>query len=673
VIGILALIVGLAPAAGAEGRHAGHVVLSLPGGGPGPLELTASQGGWVGTFTLTNLGAEPLVISRIAIRGDELDVRSPSRLSVHFVDGPTTSATLAPGAAKDVVVAWMPDRDPRVQQAFGQVVVTSTDEEAGEVAMGFRAQLPNGLGWLGAHALSVLVALPLVIMLVALSLRAAGRPDDPVLGRVSMGVAAAELLLAAWVYQRFAPGVGRSDGNDGFQFVDRAVWVRSIGAEWYLGVDGVSVALVLLTTLVAVAAFVAAEPPDRRTDTYFSAMALLLSGLLGVLVALDLVLVLASWGLVFLAMAMLVGEWGSSRAVHAAAKTAVYGAMSSAALLAAFVVLSQASGRAFLVDGTSVAHTLAIPELARTTFAARLPVLGAPVAAGAWVLLFVGVAVMAPVLPLHGWLPDALEESPAGAAMLIAGAALAIGPYLLVRIGMGAVGEAARWAGPWVATLGVLVAIYGALGAMAQRTLRRFVAFASLASCGACLFGIGSLTPQGVAGATSGLFAHGIAASLLLGVAGALDARSVRRGLDGRDALHRWALGQRAPRLGALLGVGLAVSLGLPCLVGFWGRLLVLLGGFAPHPAMALLLALSFVVLAAGHVRIARITLSGSPTDTKSSLRALPDAMPRELAALVPLILLAVLLGVWPAPLLSQIASGASDASAAAEQAGTTP
>lgn len=118
------------------------------------------------------------------------------------------------------------------------------------------------------------------------------------------------------------------------------------------------------------------------------------------------------------------------------------------------------------------------------------------------------------------------------------------------------------------------------------------------------------------------------------------------------------------------------MSLGVPCLVGFWGPILVLLGGFAPHPAMALLLALSFVVLAAGHVRVARITLSGPWVDASGAPRTLADARPRELAALVPLILLAVLLGVWPAPLLSQIASGASDASAAAEAAepaGATP
>ena len=128
----LALFASLAfaPWARAAGgpRAAGRVALSLPGGAAGPLVLTPGQGGWVGQLTIANLGAEPLIVSRVAIRGDEDDIRSPARVGVRFVDGAATSATLPPGASKDVIVSWMPDRDPRVRQAFGHVVVTTTDE-----------------------------------------------------------------------------------------------------------------------------------------------------------------------------------------------------------------------------------------------------------------------------------------------------------------------------------------------------------------------------------------------------------------------------------------------------------------------------------------------------------------------------------------------------------------
>src|SRR3984957_20321379 len=389
---VLALVWSPSARAAAPPRSAGRISLSLPGGAAGPLVLTPGQGGWVGQLTVTNLGADPLVVSRVAIRGDEDDVRSPARLGVRFVDGPATSATLAPGASKDLVVSWMPDKDPRVKQAFGHVVVTSTDEEAGEVAMGFRAEVPTGLGWLGEHALSVLVLLPLAVLVVAGASRLAGRRDDPFLGNFSVGVAVVELLLALWVYTRFTTDVGRADGNDGFQLIERWVWVRSIGAEWYLGLDGVSIALVPLVAVLWLVTLVVVRE-RRHTDAYFSATALLAASVCGVVSALDLTVVFGAWQLVLVALVMLVGGWGGRRAHHAAAKLSGYGALGSGAMLCAFVALSRASGRTFLVDGTAVAHPLSIPELARTSFAAHAPILGVPFHEFIWALLFVAVAV----------------------------------------------------------------------------------------------------------------------------------------------------------------------------------------------------------------------------------------------------------------------------------------
>ncbi len=350
---------GTTALAAGSARSAGRVALSLPGGAPGPLVLQPGQGGWVGQLTVSNLGTEPLVVSRVAIRGDEDDVRSPTRLSARFVDGPATSATLPPGASKDVVVSWMPEKDPRQRQAFGHVIVTSTDEQAGEVAMGFRARGPTGLGWLGEHALSLLVLLPLLVVLVAGVVRLAGRGDGPIVRPVALGVGLVELALALWVWWRFVPDVGHADGNDGFQLVERSVWVRSAGAEWYLGVDGASVGLVVLACGIALVALAVARP-DRRGDAYHATMALLASGVVGVLVALDLVVLFAAWQVVLIAMIMLLGGWGGARAGHAAAKLGTYGALGSAAMLAAFVALSSASGRTLLVDGTAVAHTLSV-------------------------------------------------------------------------------------------------------------------------------------------------------------------------------------------------------------------------------------------------------------------------------------------------------------------------
>lgn len=675
VVALLFVRLAAAAPAGAAGRHAGRIVLSLPGGAPGPLVLAPGQGGWVGTFTITNVGLEPLVVSRVAIQGDEDDVRSPARLSARFVDGAATSAALPPGASKDVLVAWMPDRDPRVHQAFGQVVVTSTDERAGEVAMGFRAQLPTGIGWIGEHVLTLLVLLPLLVPLVAGAARLGGRRAAALVRRVSLGTGLAELTLALWAYARFAPGVGRVDGNDGFQLVERAAWVRSIGAEWYLGVDGTSIALVLSTAALGLVAFVLVEGADHRSEGQHAAAALLLSGAMGAFAALDLVVLFAAWQLMLLAAVMLVGGWGSARGDRAAAKLAAYGAVGSTAMLAAFVALSRASGGAYLVDGTAVAHTLSIPELARTSFAAKAPLAGVPFVEAAWLLLLVAVAVTTPAVPLHGWLPDAIAEAPPGAALMLAGVVVAQGPYLLVRVGLGAMPEGARWAGASIAALGVLGVAYGSLCAMAQRDLRRFVAYASIASSGACLFGIGAFTPQGLAGAVAGLFAHGVAVALLLGVAAALETRIETCAIEGIGGLA-----SETPRLAAIAGLGLAVSLGVPGLVGFWGPLLVLLGGFARHPALAVLLAVSLIASAAAHLRVARRLLGGrldASWERSAYLEPfggrLPDAFGRELSPLVPLVVLALLLGLVPAPLLSPMSSSVRDVSARVDPSGPDP
>jgi NADH-quinone oxidoreductase subunit M len=646
-------------------RSSGRVALSLPGGAAGPLVLTPGQGGWVGLVTVTNLGAEPLVVSRVAIRGDEDDVRSPARLGVRFVDGAATSATLLPGSSKDVVVSWMPDRDPRVRQAFGHVVVTTTDETAGEVAMGFRAQVPTELGWVGAHVLSLLVLLPLLVVLVAAGAFLAKRRDEPVVRYVAVGVAVVELLLALWAWVRFVPDVGHADGNDGFQLVEHAVWVRSIGAEWYLGVDGVSIGLVVLATALGLVSLVVARPGDVRPDAYHAAHALLVSSVVAALVGLDLVLLFAAWQLVLVALGMLVGGWGGARGEHAAAKLATYGALGSAAMLAAFIALSRASGRTFLVDGTTVAHTLSIPELARTSFASKGAILGLPFVEAVWVLLFAAVAVATPLVPLHGWLPDALEEAPPGVAILLGGVVVALGPYLLVRVGLGAMPEGARWAGASMAALGVLSVAYGGLCAMAQRDLRRFVAYASLATSGACLFGIGAFTTQGIAGALAGLFAHGLAAAMLLGVAGALERR-----VGTSELAELGGMLTETPALAAVTAVGLAVSLGVPALAGFWGPLLALLGGFTRHPVLAAVMAMTLVASAAAHLRVGRMMLLSRPGVARrrrallSALGGLvPDATPRELAAFVPLAVLALLLGLWPVPLLSTVAAGVRDVS----------
>jgi NADH-quinone oxidoreductase subunit M len=273
------------------------------------------------------------------------------------------------------------------------------------------------------------------------------------------------------------------------------------------------------------------------------------------------------------------------------------------------------------------------------------------------------LAVSAPIVPLHGWLPDAVERAPAGAAVMLTGIVPALGPYLAVRVGFTAMPEGARWAGASIAAAGVVGVVYGSLCAMAQRDLRRFVAYASIAGAGACLFGLGGLTPQGMAGSIAVLLAHGLGAATLLGVCSVLERRGRTVEIAGLAGVAR-----EAPVLGALALVGLATSLGVPGFAGFWGVLLVSLGGFARHPVLVVVLAGSLVPAAAAHLRVASTLLARARTGAPQV-----DASSRDVAGLVPLAALAVLLGVWPAPLLSQIASGVREAAGTVDPSGPDP
>ena len=203
-----------------------------------------------------------------------------------------------------------------------------------------------------------------------------------------------------------------------------------------------------------------------------------------------------------------------------------------------------------------------------------------------------------------------------------------------------------------MAALGLLSAAYGSFCAMAQRGLRRFVAYASIAGTGASLLGLGSLTSEGVGGALAGAFSRGLAAAMVLGVLASLERRRRSGAFTGTPGLSS------APASATVLVAGLATSLGAPCLVGFWGQALAVLGAFGKHPGMALLFAATLFALAVAYLRAARMLLLG---DTKEPLAPPVELSPRELAGLAPVALLVVLLGLWPTPVLAAMTATVRD------------
>jgi len=482
--------------------------------------------------------------------------------------------------------------------------------------------------------LPLVLALPLLGCLVLL---AAG----PVRGArvaASLGVAVSAavlgltLLLAA-VFDRGAPGP---------QLVVDQPWVPALGLRFHLGVDGVSLPLVLLTALLSFLGLLYTVhhlPSPGRVRAFVALQLLLEAGVLGTFLALDLLLFFVAFEVVLVPMYVLVAVWGGAGRAAAARKFILYTLLGSVVMLVGFLLLySQA--------GTTDLTVLAARAGAGTSAAAQLAV---------FVLVGVGLAVKAPMWPLHTWLPDAHTEAPTVGSVLLAGVLLKMGTYGFVRIAVPAVPEGARLAAPYLAALAVVGILYGGLACLAQRDLKRLVAYSSVGHMGFVLLGVASLSPAGLNGALFANVAHGLVTGLLFFLAGAVQDR---HGTGDLAALGR-GLYARAPVLGGLLAFGAVASLGLPGLAGFWGEMLALLGAFRPGPGLArpayltlmVLAGLGTVLAAAYLLRLVRRVCQG-PSGAAWTGRPVAAVTRWELAVWAPLVALTVLVGLWPGLLL---------------------
>jgi NADH-quinone oxidoreductase subunit M len=651
--------------------HHAAISLSVPraggGEGPGPLVLRLSEAGFTGEVAITNTGDEPLNVSRIAVRGDDDDVRAPSRLSVKLAEGGTTTATLAPHTSKRALVSWLPERDPRMRPVFAHVVVTSTDEAAGEVAMGVVAQYPHPVPFITDHALTWITFLPLVGILVIFGLHLAGNESARVLRGVALAVTGAQCLLALWLYAGFNPDVTRLDGNDGFQFIEHHVWVRSFNIEYFLGVDGASIPMVLLTAIIAFVGVLSSFGISRQLKGYFAMYLLLVTGMMGVFVALDLFLFYVFWELMLLPMYFLIGIWGGPRKEYAAIKFFLYTLAGSVFMLLAFLALYLNADRTFMVDGTMVTHTFSIPELMRVAYTGKqLTLLGLPFVKVVWVLLFVCFAIKIPMVPLHTWLPDAHVEAPTAVSVILAGVLLKMGTYGILRVNFAILPEATRWAAGAIVAFGALNVVYGALCAMAQTDLKKLVAYSSVSHMGFCLIGLGSLTPQGIAACIVQMFSHGIITAMLFTLVGVIYDR-----VHTRDVRSFGGLAAEMPIYTLFVGFAFMASLGLPGLSGFWGEALALLGAFPGYRLLTAVAASGLVLSAGYHLwALQRMFLGPFRAAWRDSPYLepfggkFPDITMREVASIAPLVALCFVLGFWPVPLLTLVSGSVRDLTA---------
>lgn len=657
LVAALAMFVGTARAD--DSRRAGTVRLEAAGGGRGPIELRREKDGYAADLVIVNDGKEPLVVSRIAVRGDPTDPRVPPKLGARLADG-SLPITIGPNASRRAVVQWTPERPTRQRQLFGHVVVTTSDESSGEVAMGVRAQIPGALGPLEPHVLSLLVGAPLLGALGTFLVRRGGRRQDRDAHLVMALALGAQTLLAAYVYRGFVPDVSRMDGNDGLQFVEHIVWIRALSAELFLGVDGIAATSLLVTSGVMFLAVLSERTVPRAAAGYHAALLVLDSAVMGALVALDGLLFLLFSSIAVVSAGLLVGAWGGEARRRAAMRLAIPGTFALVLLTVAVIATALHADPTFLVDGTKVTTTFSLPELSRVALVAKgATFLGGSLAKVCFVAVLVASLFFLAAFPAHGWLADVLVEAPPATGVLVALALPTMGLCAFLRIGCAVLPEGMRWASGVVVAAGAVSSAYGSLLALGEADLRRVAAYSTTSQAGFILLGAGSLTPQGLSGAIMLGATRGLCCGAFVMLASAIHARARTS-----DVSRLGGVAAQMPGWGAALAVAGLAQAGVLGLGGAWGPVLSLLGVLASYAPLAVVAAIALVVIAAAHLSIvARVAFdSADPGWEKSDILdrsggRLPDLTAREWASLAPMLVLLILLGVWPAPVVA-VSSG---------------
>ncbi|GAA2450916.1 NADH-quinone oxidoreductase subunit M [Streptomyces macrosporus] len=506
--------------------------------------------------------------------------------------------------------------------------------------------------------LLAVVVLPLVGAVAALLPAPPGlrgrSPEQAVLrhGVTVTGAVLAAAVLLALGFDHDRPGTVQAETD--------LPWIPALDVRLHLGVDGVSLPLVVLTALLTFlcALYSYHRAPEGPRPAAFVALLLVLEfGTLATFAVLDLMLFFLAFETVLIPMYFLIARWGGEGREAAARKFVLYTLLGSVVMLLGLLLLglNAPGGPTFDMTALAANHGRGVSHTVQ--FSAALAI-------------GIGLAVKTPMWPLHSWLPDAHTAAPTVGSVLLAGVLLKMGTYGLVRIVLPMAPDGIHTLAPYLGAFAVTGIVYGSLACLflARRgnggDLKRLIAYSSVGHMGFVLLGIATLTRAGVNGALFANVAHGLITGLLFFLVGAIKERTGttdldRLALDGDENGGGAALYGRAPRLGGLLAFGAVASLGLPGLAGFWGEMLALLGAYHPadglgRPAYLVYMAvgaLGTLLTAAYLLVVVRRVCMGRPPTSGATL-ALADVRAHEFAAWTPLVVLTVLAGLWPALLL---------------------
>jgi len=422
-------------------------------------------------------------------------------------------------------------------------------------------------------------------------------------------------------------------GKSDFQFLINAPWIPSVGISYHMGVDGISVFLVLLATVLTPLAVLASWSVSNRAKEYFLFMLMLETGMIGVFVSLDLFLFYLFWEVMLVPMYFLIGVWGGERRIYAAMKFVLYTMVGGVLMLVAILALY------FLHGNATGTFTFSYPEILAALTKGSL-VLEPRIELLLFAAFFLAFAIKVPLFPFHTWLPDAHVEAPTAGSVLLAGVLLKMGTYGLIRFSLPFFPNVSHIFGPFISLLAVVGIVYGALVAMVQPDMKKLVAYSSVSHLGFIVLGIFSFTTQGIQGAVYQMLAHGVSTGALFLLVGMIYERRHTRLIA--------EFGGLANRMPVYAGVFLFVtlsSIGLPGLNGFVGEFLVLLGTFGVRPGFATFAATGVILSAVYMLWMFQRVIWGEIANPHNE--TLLDINGRERLTLVPLVILIVWMGMY--------------------------